>query len=348
MLRNCKYILLILCLCSSGTMVHAIVGRVLFYNTENFFDAYPDSTIDDSEFTPDGLRHWHYGRYRDKLFKVGQVIANVGQWHKPMLVGLCEVENRKVLEHLVYYSPLKNMNYSLIHFESPYNRGLDVALLYDSTRFLPLNTHTIPIELQTNPGSYSRDILYVSAIILPSDTLHLYICHFPSRRGGEMQSEKNRHYAATCLRNSVDSIYIKHGKEAKILIMGDFNDYPSNRSLRELLMAKPYSSKVTIDNASLYNLSDSLHWRQDLGSYKYAGQWGMLDQFIVSGALLKSNGWQYKPNSVTIFAPEWLLTPDKKNMGVRPYSTYWGRKYQGGYSDHLPIYMDIQFIPNSD
>ena len=184
-------------------------------------------------------------------------------------------------------------------------------------------------------------ILYVCGILPPEDTLHVFICHFPSRRGGELESEKNRIYAALCLRDRVDSIQQSSGKDSKILIMGDFNDYPDNTSVRHVLKAQEYTDKTKVLADGLYNLCYSLHKKQESGSYKYAGQWGMLDQIIVSGSLLQNTGWQCKETTASVFNPQWLLVTDKRYMGVRPYSTYWGRKYQGGYSDHLPVYVDL-------
>ena len=319
--------------------------RICFYNVENLFSVPSDSVGAEVEFSPQGLRHWHYGRYRDKLFKVGQVIANVGEWSKPTLVGLCEVENRSVLEDLINYSPLKSYQYELVHYESKYERGLDVALLYQKAHFEVIASEAIEVELQNDKGKYSRDILYVWGVIGATDSVHLFVCHFPSRRGGEMQSEKNRVYAASLLRYKVDSIQHCHGMTSKIMIMGDFNDYPDNCSMRIVLKAEGMNTQSTISPNSLYNLCDSLHRLSSIGSYKYQGQWGMLDQFIVSGSMVEGQGWVVNGHQALLFAPSWLLVKDEKQMGLKPYSTYWGRKYLGGYSDHLPIYMDLVYGP---
>lgn len=313
------------------------VFRVMSYNVENLFDLDDDSLTRDEEYIPGGMRGWSYSRYRQKLIHIGRVLV-AGGWDPPAVVGLCEIESRKALLDLTRYSTVKNLGYRFVHYESPDARGVDVALLYQQEYFQPVSHKPVRICYPHAPASRTRDILYVSGTVPTGDTLHLFVCHFPSRLGGELESEQNRMFVASVLRSQVDSILLRHQQHG-IVIMGDFNDYPDNRSMQEILGAvHPDESK-----GDLINLMFPLH-EAGKGSHKHAGEWGALDQIIVSRNLLGNNNrFRTLTPEATLLNLPFLLEEDKKYLGFQPFRTYNGMKYQGGYSDHLPVYIDFYY-----
>ena len=313
--------------------------RVMFYNTENFFDTLDDPMKNDNDFLPEGAVHWTPGRYRNKLNNIAKVITSVGEWETPALVGLCEVENEKVLTDLTQYSPLRNMNYRFIITDSPDLRGIDVALLYQREKFKKLDYKSYTIHFPHNPRKRTRNILHVTGQVSDRDTLDVFVCHFPSRRGGEEESEPDRLFVASVLRAKADSV-MQIRKNANIVIMGDFNDEPSNRSISGILHAQPVSTNIS--RHDLYDLFSSFEKRKNTGSYKFQRQWNMLDQIIVSGNLITGNrSFNVLPNTATIFHRDFMLTDDKTYGGKRPKKTYHARKHEGGYSDHLPVFVDF-------
>lgn len=310
--------------------------RVMFYNVENLFDTQKEPDKNDSEFLPNAIRAWNQGRYKHKLTNISRVITAVGEWAPPALVGLCEVENDHVLRDLTRYSPLKNHDYRYVMTDSPDDRGIDVALLYQRHQFKLLHHQSIPIPLD---GRTTRDILHVTGLIPTRDTLDVFVVHFPSRSEGAKKSEPRRLQAARILRNAVDSLFSIRN-EVRIIIMGDFNDYPDNRSLKEVLKAQLPEEAPKHDN--LYQLLANHLRKTGYGSYNYQGEWGQLDHIIVSGLLLDSDKRFYTTEDFAkIFRAPFLLIPNEKYGGERPFRTYYGMKYEGGYSDHLPVYTDF-------
>lgn len=306
------------------------------YNVENLFDTQHDTLKHDDEYLPGGLRGWSYARYQQKLTHIAQVVAAVGEWNPPALIALCEIENRHCLLDLVRYSHLQQLHYQIIHYESDDARGVDVALLYQQRFFRLISSR--PIRFALPSGKATRDILYAYGSLPCGDTLHVFVNHFPSRLGGELESEPNRLFAAARLREAVDSVQAVDSA-ALILIMGDFNDYPDNRSMRQVLGAEPVGDSLAVDR--LYNLTYALHQQGEIGSYRHDGQWGMLDQIVVSGALLMgAKCTAVAADGVRVFAPDWLLEDDKP-LGRKPFRTYVGMKFNGGYSDHLPVFFDL-------
>jgi len=317
--------------------------RVMFYNTENFFDTIDEPKKNDNEFLPEGTMHWTPGRYYNKLNNIAKVITSAGEWDTPALVGLCEVENEKVIKDLTEHSPLRKMNYRYVITNSPDPRGINVALLYQREKFKYLEHHFYRIRFPHNPQKYTRDILHVTGQVSARDTLDVFVCHFPSRRGGEDESEPDRTYVASTLKAKSDSL-MRIRKNACILIMGDFNDEPSSRSISQVLQAQPVSKDIIRQN--LYNLFSSFEKRKNTGSYKYKDQWNMLDQIIVSGNLITGKqSIRALPQTATIFSRNFMLVDDKAYGGKRPKKTYHGRKHEGGYSDHLPVLVDFSIIP---
>ncbi len=313
--------------------------RVMFYNVENLFDTFDDPEKEDSDFLPEGSRRWTQGRYRNKLNNIARVISSAGEWDTPVLVGMCEVENDTVVRDLIQYSPLKKMKYRYVMTRSADARGIDVALLYQRDRYKYIGHHCYRVHFPKNPQKKTRDILHVSGQVISGDTLDVFVCHFPSRRSGELESEPDRVQVASIVRAKVDSLMKIRGK-ANILIMGDFNDEPSNKSIAVTLGALPSSGKILKTN--LYNLFHAFEKRKNEGSYKYGRQWNMLDQVIVSGNLMdRKQHFHVLPETATIFRPEFLTTEDTTNGGIRPKKTFHGMKHEGGFSDHFPVLVDF-------
>ncbi len=312
--------------------------RIMFYNVENFFDVVHDTLKNDYQFLPDGDKHWTYKKYNTKVSQLSKVITSIGGWEPPEIIGLCEVENRHCIESLTKYSPLKKFKYEIIHKESPDNRGIDVVLLYQPNKFIILHNQFIEIKFP-NDSRKTRDIIYAKGVTDNDDTLHVFVNHWPSRWGGQVASEPKRIFVASVLRAKIDSI-VGANKRANIIITGDFNDMPNNLSLAQTLVANIKMGDYYADN--LYNLSSYAEKNTNIGTNKYRGEWGMLDQFIVSGALLdKKSRIFLTPNDYNIFDADYLLEPDEKYFGKQPNRTYIGFKYHGGYSDHLPVYIDL-------
>ena len=316
------------------------VFKVMCYNVENYFDCVDDSLTNDSEYLPRGMRAWSYQKYQTKQANIAKVIVGIGGWDAPAIVGLCEVETEKCMYDLTHYSGLKNLKYKYIHYESPDARGIDVALMYQPYLFKPIVNYPIRITFPDASQRKTRDILYVSGEVPSGDTLHIFVCHFPSRLGGELESEHKRMYVASVLKQRIDSVFALNSN-ANIIAMGDFNDYPDNRSMNEVLNAlEPISD---FEPNKLYNLMFPMH-KAGKGSHKYAGEWGALDQIIISGNLLQLNHKFYTLlTDAHVFEADYLLEADNKYLGNQPFRTYLGMKYQGGFSDHLPVYIDLWY-----
>lgn len=315
--------------------------KIMFYNVENLFDTFDDSLTKDEEFLPEGNHFWNTHKYYTKLDHIYKVIVAVGEWNPPAIIGLCEIENYKVIYDLTNNTPLVKFEYKIIHKESPDRRGIDVGLLYREELFKPLKKDFFPINFPNKPNSKTRDILYLKGIVNDTDTVHIFVNHWPSRWGGQLESEDRRLFVASVLKAKVDSV-LKINNKSNIIIMGDFNDYPDNKSIKEVLSAQ--QNFDNIKNNQLYNLSSYLFKTKNIGSHKYQGEWGVLDQFIVSGNLLNHKNKVYTSlNDVYIFNKNFLLEPDEAYYGFKPNRTFIGFKYNGGYSDHLPTYLILQF-----
>ena len=282
---------------------------VVSYNVENLFDYEHDTLKNDSSFLPGGDRQWTYYRYQTKLDRIAQVIVNIEGWDRAALVGLCEVENARCLRDLCYR--LKRFHYKYIHYESADERGIDVALLYDSTKVKVLNSKPLNVSLYSDA---TRDILYVEALVEGRDTLHTMVCHLPSKLGGGTTTEWKRNVAKQVIQLQVDSI-LQVDSNASIVVMGDMNTEPKN------------------DLEGMTNMM--VGWEiVGKGTHKYQGMWSCLDQFYVSDSLRSKV-------RATLFSPDWLLEDDAKYLGYQPIRTYVGYRYKGGYSDHLPVVLKI-------
>lgn len=313
--------------------------RLMFYNCENLFDTQHDSLKNDVEFLPEGKKYWSDYRYYTKLKQIYQVITAIGGEKSPEIIGLCEVENRRALQDLVNKTHLYREGYRILHKESPDNRGIDVALLYQPQSFKPLKTEFLEVRFDEEGARPTRDILYTKGLIKGKDTLHIFINHWPSRWGGALETEGKRMFAANVVRKKVDTI-LQESPNAYIFITGDLNDEPQDKSVTLTLKALH-----NIENPKpnqLYNLSYTLQHKFNLGSHKYQGKWGILDQIIVSGSLLiDSNSVSTTIENAHIFNANFLLQDDEKYLGKQPFRTYSGYRYLGGYSDHLPVFLDL-------
>lgn len=314
--------------------------RIAFYNCENLFDTKHDSLKRDYEFTPDGNHHWTTYKYWVKQKHIAKTISAIGGWEAPEIVGLAEVENLHVLINLVHNTNLKSHHYQIIHHESPDRRGIDVAMIYRPDKVEIIQEKAIPVRFPFDTATRTRDILFVKVRILFGDTLTLLFNHWPSRWGGQFQTEQKRIFVARKVKHISDSL-IKENPCAKLIIMGDLNDTPSNKSLVEGLEVKSpeaYTKQNLIDMMIPYE-------KQGKGSHFYVGEtggsWSVLDHVIVSRSLLwDCSGFYIKDSKAYIFRAPFLLEKNAFNQEI-PNRTYLGMKYHGGFSDHLPIYVDV-------
>ena len=310
---------------------------VMFFNTENLFDPEDDPDKDDDDFTPEGDYHWTRSRYWDKLDAVSKVVVAADEEQAPALVGLSEVENGTVLTDLTARSALREAGYRFVMTDSPDRRGIDVALLYRHSFFHLLRQESLKVNLRPYGGGATRDILHVTGLLENFDTLDVYVCHWPSRYGGTNETEQLRMCAAGVVRASVDSIFSVRRKPY-VIIMGDLNDGPDAPALRDGLKARPYAQGRNLSDRELVTVMDAV----EQGSYKYQGEWDTYDQFVVSASLMNGLGCT-EFMKVEVMAEPFLLLDDDTYGGVKPFRTYNGRRYQGGYSDHLPVKMRIGF-----
>lgn len=303
-----RWIILILALTIHSVVLAQDSLIIASYNVENLFDCQHDTLKNDSSFLPDGMHHWSYSHYSSKLDRIAQVLVNMAAWQTVPIVGLCEVENARCLRDLCYR--LRRFHYAYVHYESADERGIDVALLYDTTQINLLSSKPLPICLD---GDFTRDVLYACLLLNERDTIHTMVCHLPSRLGGAAASGWKRDAVKAVIQQTVDSIYLLN-KDAYIVVMGDMNDNPKN------------------DIAGMYNM---MLIDKQYATHKYQGKWSCLDQFYISYSLLEKT-------KADVYTPDWLLEEDTKYLGKRPYRTYIGYRYHGGYSDHLPILLRLK------
>jgi predicted extracellular nuclease len=308
---------------------------VAFYNVENLFDTIDDPRSNDEKFLPQSKSRWNSLKYLTKIKNLGQVIHQLGDSNGPELLGLCEVENNSVLDKLIQSEYLMDRKYKIIQFESKDKRGIDVALLYKPAFFKPINSKVYTVENPSSKNFKTRDILLVSGNV-KSDTIHVIVNHWPSRVSGKDNSESNRLLVASKVGLIIDSLY-KSFNKAKIIVMGDFNDEPNNKSISQNLKAKPEVKDCQSDD--LYNPFYVL-MKEGKGTYKYEGDWDMLDQIMISPSLTQNKTIFFKEKSANVYDPLWLYYKQSKQHG--PYRTFLGNKYFGGYSDHFPVYIQLK------
>lgn len=311
--------------------------NIMFYNVENAFDIRDDSTTDDNDFLPGGVMRWNLKRYNAKITSLYKTIISAGEWNPPEIICLCEIENRKILGDLVYGSYLSKYNYGIIHEDSPDRRGIDVCLIFRKDVVKAIK-HSYWRPAYTDGEFTTREVLY-TVFEYQSDTFHLIVNHWPSRKGGVLAGEDLRKKIAGMIRFKTDSISAEN-KNAKILITGDFNCTPDDSEMRYLTSGE--------NKNALVNLSADKALKGK-GTYRYMGTWEMIDQLLVSESLLNSREQLHiDRNEPVIFRPDFLLREDSKYPGPSPFSTFRGYRYQGGFSDHLPIIFKLQFILRQD
>ncbi|HOU30209.1 MAG TPA: endonuclease [Bacteroidales bacterium] len=340
-----RILLLIICIVSNFKVVTSQENarrkyRFMFYNVENLFDTENDPATEDDEFLPGGERRWNANRYRQKLQSIYKVITAAGQWDPPEIIGICEVENKKVIDDLLTLTPLNVQSiYDIVHEDSDDPRGIDVCLIYRKDRIKLLYYKYIYPHSLYYQKIRTRKILYTKFLV-EDDTLHLFLNHWPSRRGGVLAGEGSRIALANLLRQQSDSVRNSSGECSKIIFAGDFNSLPSSDEIKVLTASG--------EKGSFLNLGMS-HFLRGTGTYKYEGIWEMPDQIIVSKTLLpdfqRCKGIYTSEDFFEIFSPDFLLLRDRKFSGQKPFSTYSGYSYQGGFSDHLPVILDLVVQP---
>jgi predicted extracellular nuclease len=311
---------------------------IMFYNCENFFDTIDDPTINDNEYLPSSENKWDSRKYKTKLDHISRVIAAVDTVFLPILVGLTEIENDAVLKDLVGMPDLAKANYRIIHEESNDPRGIDVALLYRPDVFREVGHSEIPVYYGDTATETARECLYVCGVLGKKDTIHLIVNHWKSRTGGTEKTEPKRIAYARTIRAWVDSIMVAR-PNARILLMGDFNDTPKDSSIKEYLFTEQPGTVVS--NRVLYNLTAALA-DSGVGSHYYKS-WEMFDQIIVSQPLIKNRKGIVVSNQAHIFSKDWMLYKNNKGE-MLPSRTYSAGKYYGGYSDHLPVTVRLYLL----
>jgi hypothetical protein len=325
--------------CISVTL-NAQQARVVFYNVENLFDTKDDSLTADEEFLPGGDKHWTNERMYRKVSRICKTLVALGEGEMPAIVGLCEIENRYVLERLIYDTPMIKFDYRIIHRDSPDARGVDVAILYRYDVFRPDTALWLNVPM---PGhETTREILMARGRLWDSVSVHIYINHWPSRYGGAGGSVMKRLAAASTLAASVKQL-LQADSYANIIIMGDFNDELGDESL--LAINKILGNDSIRNGYSLVNLSVKSSLAVAEGTIKHEGSWNVFDQVLVSPAIITgSNGCKTRNDRAAIFRAGFLLEPDDSHSGFKPFRTYIGPAYHDGFSDHLPVSIIIEKV----
>ncbi|MDZ4669118.1 MAG: endonuclease/exonuclease/phosphatase family protein [bacterium] len=308
---------------------------IAFYNQENLFDTIDTPNKFDEEFLPNGTYRWTSEKYNNKVENMGKVIAAMNEGKGPDFLGMCEVENDIAISGLTQTLARKKIEYGLIWFDSQDERGIDNALLYKKNLVKKASGHLYKIDTAGLGGDNTRGILMCDFILQNNARIVMFVNHWPSRREGEKESEYKRIFVAKRLRQICDSLQQKDPSVA-IISMGDYNDYPDNVSIKEVMQGK--ASIDETGNADYFNPMNAL-LKKGEGSYKHRGEWNFLDQFLMNRNLLKDGTKiNYVNESAAVFKEEWMLETEDKYKG-NPKRTFGGKKYLNGYSDHLPVYL---------
>jgi predicted extracellular nuclease len=305
---------------------------IAFYNLENLFDIFDDKYTRDDDFLPTSEKHWTPKRYKKKVRKLGYTISKIGtktSSNLPVLIGLAEVENKLVVNDLIHSKFLKTENYGVVHYDSPDERGIDVALIYNKDFFKVKSSETFSVILFHEDGEIdrTRDILLVEGF-LNKEKIYVLVNHWPSRREGEKESEAKRLIASTKVIEIIDLIKQKDDNP-KIIVMGDFNDNPSNKSIKQLTSSQ-----------DLYNPMETL-LSFDKGSLSFKHKWNIFDQILFTTNFFESKPQAHRFSKANIFDDDFLKQFKGKYKGT-PFRTYVGKKYKGGYSDHFPVYIHLK------
>lgn len=306
-------------------------ATVAFYNLDNLFDIYDDPDTLDDEYTPTGEKKWTYRKYKNKLKKLAEVIAKIGSDYTlrpPTLIGFAELENESVLIDLLNTKGLREFPYDYVHYDSPDDRGVDVAFAFCKKDFelIESSKHELIIYQKNGNRDYTRDILYVKGK-LRGELMHIIVNHWPSRREGE-ESVRKRIAAAQRVHEIIHTINTEN-ENPKIIIMGDFNDEYNSPSIQKHLVSSQFFNPMQ-------SLKDS-----GLGSSYYNGKWFLFDQIIFSVNFLEKRQGQFFFKYADVFNPDFLKTWKGKRKNT-PHRTYVGTWHQGGYSDHFPVFTQIE------
>lgn len=346
-MKKLLFLIVILVSCSERTLKPQsknsyTILTVAFYNVENLFDTEDDPNTFDDDRTPEGKDHWDEAKYQDKISNIAKVLSDIGSEQSagpPAIIGLCEIENISVLEDLVQSDLLKPFDYEIIHFDSPDERGIDVALLYQKSFFDALDSQSrrLLIYDKDDPSKrdYTRDQLVVSGL-LAKEKFHFIVNHWPSRSGGEAKSSYKREKAAALNKRIIDSIFTLE-PYAKIISMGDFNDDPNNNSFKKILLTKGYRGDLSFQD--LYNPMEEMH-KQGMGTLAYRDKWNLFDQLIVTQSLVSREVSGFQFYKAGIFNKSYLITPKGQFKGY-PFRSYGYGGYEGGYSDHFPVFIHL-------
>lgn len=304
---------------------------IAFYNVENLFDTFNDSTTNDDDFLPGSAKRWTKKRYTNKLYKLSSVIKTIGKddaSQHPVIIGLAEVENKRVLSDLVAHDNLSKCNYNFVHFDSSDERGIDVALLYDHTIFKVSHSETFSVYLEDEFGNrdYTRDILLVTGKLF-NEKISIIINHWSSRREGEQITASKRLRASGRVNYIIEQLKIED-PNAQIIVMGDFNDNPSDESVENM-----------VSTSMLFNPFKTVLSRQK-GSLNHSFQWNLFDQILLSTNFLDTSNSKFSFKIADVFNDKWVTQYRGKYKG-QPFRTYVGKKYHGGYSDHFPVYIEL-------
>ncbi len=329
----------------------SVTSRVVFYNVENLFDTIDDPDKDDTEFLPDGVLQWDQSKYKDKLSRIARVLSDIGGWSHPGLIGLCEVESEQAIEDLLSRKELTKVSYKYAITNGGDNRGIDVALLWDPALFKVMRMREIPayplpdedrlwVPYHGERPTYGgRHALWVTLKTEVSDLLlDVIVVHLPSRRQGAVVSADKRETVAGRIRQVIGEI-MEECPDAHVIVMGDFNDNPTDRSITKGLGAKSPPKSESPHSGTLYNLAALTH-KNGKGTHKFEGRFWMPDQIIVSGAMLQEGGEGIRAEGMVahVFSPDYLMTNDGA-----PKRAFRGKSYVYGFSDHFPVYIDIRF-----
>jgi hypothetical protein len=311
------------------------VACIGFYNVENLFDTADDTLINDEEYLPEGANRWTEDRYREKLAHMSQVISQLGADSSPdgaLVIGLAEIENRKVVEDLIMQPSLKAKNFGIVHYDGPDRRGVDVGLIYRKDFFSVESSRSIRLVNPADSSFRTRDQLLVSGN-LRGERIHIMVAHWPSRRGGEKASAPLRMLAAQAGRRVIDSI-LNVEPQAKIIYMGDLNDDPVNKSLTEGLRAK--GSREKLRPGEMFNTMHGFY-KEGIGTLAYQDAWNLFDQLVITQAfLIDEKGFRFSRSR--IFNKPFVRQQDG-NFDGYPWRTFVGGRYDGGYSDHFAVYL---------
>lgn len=366
---------------STSTNAQTEPIRVAFWNMENFFDPFVDSTKSYNAFTEDGMQHWTKSRFYKKRNNMYKAILAMSEGHPIGIIGMCEVENDYVLRAIFEQTPLKKHNYRFVHYEGPDKRGIDPAIVYSLDHFMLVESAVFPYYNPEDTAYHSRDILYAKFIaknpgstgdresspamtpfgetspnaviagltrnpLHVEDTIHVFVNHWPSRYSGELETVGSRSCSAAILRSKVDSICasMPEGYQAKIIMMGDLNDCPTDPSVYDVLRARHPSEMEDGCLINLFGKADGLGFE---GTLKHQADWQIFDQIIVTEGLMNEReGLHYQEGSATIFHADFLFEDDETYHGKKLFRTYIGPRYFGGFSDHLPVYIDLVKNPS--